>query len=495
MKNIFADIVIDGLTNSVVRYGANAYMERMFSFKLCSEIEVTRSRPPYKANNRLLELDFSEHPLDSSSEGRFPIQDDLEWNVIGEAFDGFIHYENGGLDANGKKFMQPYFKKYGKEFNQQGFAVAAAIKFIKDIGWNKTTGRANDGSTEWATFEEKYTWIAVHRIQGYLADRLPYGKFEPEGMLTNYGEILNIPNPAEFGVGHVIVNYHLGADKWLIPEDIAEPIPLTPLASPEDIKSWASRPLLPQFKQWIELKNQHLSGIHDADDDWITLYSTTALPEPNCVGRTRLTLNCVLISTSKLVELKEFVQNPSNRFAGNHGMRPDDMSSSVSHGINHSLLDVIWMDKYDDDEPEKWISNQHNRGYQVKSTITVVNEVNLMTRSDIYEVPSALLRKAFNIKTTDKRGFFDADDKLKFLMYRRWEDIDTEQKVTLVDRKSFEGFLITNSLSPIWIAENFRSTIANSKNKKKDDHWQNCTKWIVWNDNYSHFEFHNNSHC
>lgn len=452
------------------------------------------TRPPYQASNRFLELDFTEHPLDSTFEGRFPIQDDLGWNIIEKAFDGFIHYENGGLDVDGKRFIQPYFEKYGREFNQKGFAVAAAIQILKDLGWNKSTCRGNDGSTEWATFEEKYTWIAVHRIQGYLADRLPYGKLEPEGMLTNYGEIVNIPNPAEFGVGHVIVNYHLGSDKWLIPEDIAEPIPLTPLARPEDIKNWATRPFVPQFKQWIELKNQHLNGVHEADDDWITLYSTTALPEPKGVGRARLTVNCVLIMTSELAELKDFIHDPSNSFDGNNGMRPNDMSSSISHGINHSLLDVIWMDKYDDYEPEKWISNQHNRGYIVKSTITVVNEINLMTRSDIYEAPSALLRKAFNIKTTDKRGFFDADEKLKFLMYRRWEDNDTEQKVTLVDRKSFESFLETKSLSPLWIAENFRSTSADSKNKKKDDHWQNCTKWIVWND-YSTFEFHNNSHC
>jgi hypothetical protein len=203
----------------------------------------------------------------------------------------------------------------------------------------------------------------------------------------------------------------------------------------------------------------------------------------------------VLIATSELAELKEFVHDPANEFDGNHGLRPDDMSSSVSNGINHSLLDVVWMNRYDEDEPEKWIENQHNRGYQVKSTITVINESNLTTRSDIYEVPSLLLRKAFNIKTTDKRGFFDADEKLKFLMYRRWEDTDTEQKITLVDRKSFESFLTANALSPIWIAENFRSTIANSKNKKRDDHWQNCTKWVVWNGEYSHFEFHNSSHC
>jgi hypothetical protein len=495
LANIFSDRIIGHLTNSVVRYGALAYMERMYSFNLCTEAEILQCRPPYKISGEELELDFSTHELDSHSEGRYPIQDDLGWNVIDEAFKGFLHYVEGGLDNAGKEFMKPYMDRYGADFNQHGFAVAAAIQFIKDLGWNKNKGPANDGSSEWATFEEKYTWLAVHRIQGFLADRLPYGRFEPEGMLLDYGKILHIGNPVDFGVGHIVYYYHTDADRWLLPEDIAEPIPLAPKATQDAIKNWATKSFVPDFKQWIELKDRRLNGRHESDDNWIALYSNTALPEPNNVGRVRLSFNCVLIPEDKLSELKDFVMNPENTFHSNHGMRPDDMSASMSHGVSHSLVDIIWMNKYTEEEPDKWIANQYNRGYQVQSAITEIHESSIAKQTDIYQVPSLLLRKGLQITTTDKRGFFDDNELLKCLIYKQWENDNTEQKITLVDRKSFEDFLKLNSLVPLWIAENFRSTIADSRNKNKDDHWQNCTKWIVWSGDYNYFEFHNSTHC
>jgi|GEM_PF-3593583 len=495
LKNVFSEEGIGNLTNSVVRYGNLAYMERIFTFNLCTQKEILQCRPPYIISNDELKLDFAPHELDSQFEGRYPIQDDLDWNAIDEAFDGFLKYEEGGLNDAGRSFMKPYIEKHGSDFNQHDFAVAAAISYIKDLGWKKNKGPANDGNSEWATFEEKYTWLAVHKIQGFLADRLPYGKFETEGMLDDYGKILHINNPVDFGVSHVVHYYRNNSDKWLLPEDIAEPVPLTPKATQDAIRKWATAPFIPNFKEWIEIKGQHLNGRHKSDDDWIALYSNTALPDPNNVGRARLSLNCVLIPDDELVEFKDFILNSDNTFDSNHGLRPDDMSASIANGVSHSLVDVVWMNKYKEEEPVKWITNQDNLGYQVKTTITEIHESSIASHTDIYQIPSLLLRKGLNIATTDKRGFFNAAEQLKCLIYKQWENNDTEQKITLIDRKSFEDFLKSNALVPLWITENFRSTISDSPNKKNDNHWQNCTKWIVWGGDYNFIQFHNSTHC
>lgn len=495
LEHIFSDEQILILTNSVVRYGSSSYMERIYSFEHCTDDEIIRCRPPYKTGKYYLEVDLSVNELDTSHDGRFPIQDDLEWNVIDDAFKGFLHYEEGGLDITGREFMKPYIEQYGVNLNQHQFAVAAAIKYIKELGWNRTHGPANDGNSEWATFEEKYTWLAVHTIQGFLADRLHYGQFKSEGMLLDYGKILHIANPVEFNVGTLFHYYHIGADNWLIPEDIAEPLPANPKATQEDIQAWTTRPFIPDFKKWIELRKLQLNGVYHSADDWIALYSNTALPDPNGVGRARLTLNCVLIPESDLLEFNNFLKDPENRFDSNHDMRPDDMSASISHGVNHSLVDVIWMNRYDEEEPEKWITNQHNTGYQVKSTITEIHESKSGKQPKIYQVPSLLLRKGLKIQTTDTRGFFDEQEQLRFLMYKHWESDEAEQKITLVDRSSFEEFLKQNHLVPVWIAENYRSTISESRNKGSDNHWQNCTKWIVFNETFDHFQVHNDYHC
>jgi hypothetical protein len=492
MTHIFAEDKINQLTDVVVRYGASAFIERMFSFGQCSPEEMKLAKPPYSATDRLLELDFTPHKLDSSQDGRFPIQDDLDWYMIKDAFTDFLAYEKGGLDAAGKKFMKPYELKYKRKINQHDFAVAAAITIIKNLGWNKNEGPARDGNSQYATFEEKYTKIAVHMIQGFLADRLPAK--EQTSLLTDYRKLIHVPNPLDFGVGALYTYYTATHETWQIPEEIAEMIPVQQTADMADIKAWATRPFVPDFKRWIAVSKLGLHGINKVDDDWLTLYSSTALTDPNEVGRTRLTFNCALIPADEFEEFITFIKDDTlHNFSGN-SLRPEELSSRINYGVNHSLVDVLWMDTYQEEETERWITNNLNQGFIVTPTITELHE-NTAGRESIHHIPSGILRKAFQIKTTDTKGFFDGNGTLKFLTHTHREDTHNEQELTLVDRATFEAFLTVERLVPVWVVEHFRSTVPNSRKKKRDDHWQNCTKWFVWGDEMAYVKYAEREHC
>jgi hypothetical protein len=448
--------------------------------------------PPYLISERLLELSLTPHPLDTAHNGRFPIQDDLEWNLIDNAYDMFLPYEDGSLDAVGEIFMEPYELKYGVKLNQKQFTLAAAIAFIRRLGWNKETGPASDGSGGWATFEEKYTHLAVHEIQGFLADRVSYIGYGKEHRLKDYSKLLHISNPADHDVSLQYHYYHTGALKWFLPEEIAEPLVFESKASLKQIMGWATQKFIPDFKSWIYSAGLQLHGSYTCKDDWIALYCSTSCPEPNGVGRARLRIACILVDQDDFESFKLMLTDPNVRIDSND-IGPAELRTSISGGVYHSVTDVVLMGKEEDD-PKKQISG-HKADFEVYATVAKVHESKGDVDGDILNIPALLLRSGLDIRTTDGRGFFNASETLVALNFRHFENSNTQQELTLVDRASFEQFLSEKKMAVVWFGENFRSTVSESKYKAKNDHWQNCTKWVFWNDMVKPVELHNGEHC
>jgi hypothetical protein len=489
-KFIFPATKVALINNTVVRYGCNVYIERLYQLGLCSLQELQLAQPPYNPDSDLLELDFTTHPQDSQRDGRFPIQDDLGWYLIKEAYEDFLAYDHGGLDAIGKVFMQPYIDKYQREINQHQFAVAAAIQVFKDLGWTRNTGSARDGGSQFATFEEKYTRLAVHLIQGFLADRLP--SKEKSRLTEDYRNLFHLPNPLEFGVGANYLYYIRQRDRWILPEDFAESMTTAEKASQADIEKWAVNEFVPEFEKWLALDNLQLHGEFPVEDKWTTLHFSGHFPEPAGVGRAGLTFNCAFLSIDDFDDFLTFINDPEIDY-GPHSIRPDEISARINQGIHQSLVDVIWMKSFQEDHTKRWITNQHSQGFQVTPAITELHE----SDSKILFIPAQILRDYFRIVSTDTRGFFNTDEELKFLTYRHWENTYTEQNITLVDHKAFQKFLVEKKLVPIWLAEHFRSTLTDSRKKNRDDHFQHCRKWFVWKvgEDYRSKMYHNDYFC
>ncbi|MBB2143990.1 hypothetical protein GM921_00705 [Pedobacter sp. LMG 31464] len=489
---IFDNSVIVNITNSVVRYGALSFIQRAHALGMCTEEELFKCSPPYRVSDRLLELNLTAHPLDTAHDGRFPIQDDLGWYVIKKAFEMFLPYKSGGLDEDGKVFIAPYELKYGVKLNQNQFAVAAAIAFIRKLGWNKETGPAWDGNSGWATFEEKYTHLAVHEIQGYLADRVSYNGYGTENRLMDYGKLFHISNPADHDLALRYHYFHKDAHNWFVPEEIAEPLAFDSKATLSQIRNWSSRAFVPDFKKWFYPSKLQLHGSHNCQDDWITLYCSTSFPEVNGIGRARLRMTCVLVDLEEWEDIKSVLEDP-NVGVDTGDISPDDLRASISGGVYHSVTDVVLNGKPEDDAA-KWISTDHGE-FQVCATVAEVHESDGDSDGDILTIPALALRSGLNIQKTDGRGFFNTMDDLVAVNYRNVETTYTRQELTLVNRTSFEQYLSERKLIAVWFAENFRSTISDSGQKAKDDHWQNCTKWVVHSDSFKVIELHNSSHC
>jgi hypothetical protein len=404
----------------------------------------------------------------------------------------FLPYENGGLDAIGEIFMLPYESKYGVSLNQEQFAVGAAIAYIRKLGWNRETGPASDGSGGWATFEEKYTQLAIHEIQGYLADRVSYKDHGTEHRLTDYGRLFHIPNPADHDSALRYHYYHVDAQKWFIPEEMAEPLVFDSKADLKQIRAWTTTTFTPNFQKWIYSSGLQLHGSHTCNDNWAVLYSSTSFPEPNRVGRGRLRIACVLVDEEEFEDFKSCLQN-SELEIDSSDISPADLRASISGGVYHSVSEVVLSGKHEEDS-EKWISS--NLGdYQVYATITELHESKVDRDGDVLSIPARLIRSHLDIRTTDGRGFFNAKDELVVLNFRNKEDSYTEQDLTIIDRTYFEMFLKEKKMVPVWFVENYRSTIPDSKYKERDDHWQNCTKWVVWGNCSDAIELHNDEHC
>ncbi|WGQ08947.1 hypothetical protein QG516_20760 [Pedobacter gandavensis] len=493
LQHIFENEFIVNLSNSVVRYGAFSFMQRAHFMGMCSNEELQQCSPPYPITERLLALNLTPHPLDTAHDGRFPIQDDLGWYVIKNAYDMFLPYETGGLDAVGKVFMVPYELKYEVALNQNQFAVAAAIAYIRSIGWDKEAGPACDGGGEWATFEEKYTHLAVHEIQGYLADRVSYDGYGKEYRLTDYGKLFHVPYPVEYGPELMYHYYHTDAQKWFIPQEIAEPLEFESKATLNQIRDWSTKDFKPDFKKWIQPAGLQLHGSHSCKDDWITLYCSTSFPEPNRIGRSRFRIACVLVDQEEYEDFKAGLQNPENEIDSSE-ISPEDLRTSISGGVYHSVTEVVLTGKAEED-PQKWISTGDIGDFEVYATVTEVHESKGGRDGEILTIPAKLLRDQLDIRTTDGRGYFKEHEQLVALNFRHQEETFTQQELTVIDRIAFEQLLKDKNLVPVWFAENYRSTMSESKDKDPDDHWQNCTKWVVFNSTFEFVELYNNEHC
>lgn len=494
LQNIFKSEIIVDLTNSVVRYGAHSFMQRAYSFGMCSAEEFRLSCPPYPVSKRLLPLNLAVHPLDNSHNGRFPLQDDLGWYVIKNAYDMFLPYETGGrLDAIGEIFMAPYELEYGVTLNQEQFAVAAAIAYIRSLGWNKETGPACDGSGGWATFEEKYTHLAVHEIQGFLADRVSYDEYGKEHRLTDYGKLFHIPNPAGHRADLLYHYYHSDAQNWFVPEEIAEILMFESKATIDQIRNWTTSKFKPDFQKWVQPSELQLHGSNSCKDDWITLYCSTSFPEPNRIGRARFRIACVLVDQDEYQDFMDGIQSPQAEIDSNE-ISPDDLRTSVSGGVYHSVTDVV-LDGKAEEDPKKWISTGDAGDFEVYATVVEIHESKGGRDGEILTIPAKLLRDQLDIRTTDGRGYFNQNDELIAINFTHNQETYTSQELTVVDRASFEKFLNDKRLVPVWFAENYRSTISESRDKEPNDHWQNCTKWVICDKTFESAELHSAQHC
>ncbi|WP_394773117.1 hypothetical protein, partial [Flavobacterium sp.] len=265
LKFIFNDT--DKYRNLIVRYGFRSIVERAFQFNLITDKEVEKARPMKKDNFICLEVD--EEYINNPKEEFYPIGHDLSWYVIKEAYDDFLSIATEVNPHSFKKknpFISDFFDKYNevlkKSTSGRTWAMSTAISYIKSLGFDRLKGSvytdASHGSkSKVFTYEEKYVWLAVHYLKGYLSDYLPYRyEYEKDIWIDDYSKIVHINNP----IDDIQIEFENEFDEyfdpqlWIIKEELSPEID-----NPKDIQSEINQIVINEpkinFKNWLNFSN------------------------------------------------------------------------------------------------------------------------------------------------------------------------------------------------------------------------------------------------
>ncbi|GGC35869.1 hypothetical protein GCM10011386_30010 [Parapedobacter defluvii] len=469
--NIFHPEQIVKIRNSVIRHACRCFMEKAYHLGICEEKDYKDCVPPYSKGNDLLKY----HPDGFiSRDGIYPIERDLYWNSIEDAFRNFVEYQRGGIPNTEMKNLLIEHKSTD---SPKDFFTRVALQYIKDIGWNKADGFADIGHRQFRTFEQKYLISAVHEIQGYLADRLPFYEGSNKSFLDDYGRILHINNPAH---KELVKLEYLSSDKigWFVPEDFSPELNYTTSTIKQDIKQWTTANFVYDFEKWLHPNKLNL--FHEKDkviDDWLTLDSHLAMPEPNGIGRTWLKISCLLIDAADqrhLTSLLNEIDGEKIRFATDH------LNAGIRGHVYNSLLDVIWRKQIEEHDTEIMLAEKNGIVIEAYPTTTELVE-QTATQSDIhFKFPSKFLRELLAINQSDKVSYFDRNRRVKAISHSTYENPDLQQKLLIADRNGMESALKEHGLVPVWVCKEFRSTMtSNSIVDKNQAHWQNCRIWFV----------------
>lgn len=188
------------------------------------------------------------------------------------------------MNTEAAALLAEYAAKAGMDrLTANELAVGLIVPRVKSFGWNAEFfyGRPNGNKpgevmgadiaimrehhpashgsrSAVATFAEKYVFIAVNEIAGYLADRLPCGEHEPGNpprMVTDYGELgAGLPDPLA-GVWNGRESETPGqlhaANRLWIPEDLLPEV--EGIDAPDQLAhalEWMKRAPLPDFAKW-----------------------------------------------------------------------------------------------------------------------------------------------------------------------------------------------------------------------------------------------------
>ncbi len=474
LLNVFEESKIIKIHNSVIRYCMRGAVERGYTLGLCNERELTLARPPYKKGSSLLKLDLDFNFKQSEGYNKL-LYADLGWYVIENAEKGF--FDNYGKKEDALKLLSMYSSAYKEKVGKIGFTVGAAIGFAQELGWKPReqspsyTQKTHGAKSDWATFEEKYTWLAVHEIQGYLADRLSYIDYsEVYNRILDYGIFVNVVNPANY---ENIRQSEEFFNAWYIPENFS---PSIKDKSNQEIDSWVLGDAYPiNIGKWIRI-DEEIEGF----GDWFSLSMNTKLIDATNTVFTKFESICCFIDASEFDSfIESFRKNPEGfKSYFNHF---DSLKATPKTNTYSTVQDVVWMSWVK--ERESIIDLGNNKIYV---SITDVVEDSINEGEQHYMVPSKLLRLGLNIVDTDKNRFFNSRGQLRGIYKKNKTDFyqTNSQEFLAIEGDAFILFCEEKKLKPFWIVWEFRrTTLSKEQLNSGGYHKQHSKMWIVWEEN------------
>jgi len=480
LKNVFNNLT--HYRNIIVREGFRAIVEKAVQFGVVSNDVAVKTRPQKVEPLQLLPLDAA--AIKNAREEIYPIVHDLAWYVINRSHDDFADYqfvsEDGEEPDSLKEFITAYHNAGAVDSDTIGthaWAMAAAIAYMKSLGFSRTEGngftQATHGSkSKVFTLEEKYTWLAVHYIQGYLSDHLPLK--ETGEFVTDYTQLTDIPNPAEFIDTASLINGEDQTQNWIIQEELATPLPEQPDFD-EAIRVAVEKEPEINFEKWLRFRQSDFLS-SGSDEELLGLFNYTLLHDPKEYINTSIDIRGVIIEKGQAPILLDLLLNHHNR--SHFITHIDRIVGSPMTSIYSNPTDIVWMNWIGEQESAEHYYTPNGDEKQMLYSVTSVTRNTVDGETEIY-IASKFVRTLLNIVELDGNVFLDNAGKMKGFLHRIYRENHDRQEMVVVNEKELLEELTKKGLEIVWLADVFSSKNALNDTVKSEHHPMKTRKYFA----------------
>lgn len=468
--------------NVIIRQGMRAIVERAYQYNLIKKSEVEICRPVNTDDHILIPLDtFS---IANQSEQIYPIVHDLAWYVIPKAYESFLEYpaeeEGGEVTDNDTPKARALLDKFRKQVNTadlyaHSWAMAAAIGYIRGLGFsrakgNGTTEASHGSKSRVFTYEEKYTWLAVHYLQGYLSDYMPKNEYGQEELINDYSILSPIPNPAESKSFQKEFNQNIYSPHWIIKGSL-----VAEKGENENIDTFIkdsieAEPIF-NFEEWIEY---NVSDFYRSplNAEMIALYNDTTVHDSNELIMARIKVWAAIMEQDHIEDLKDPIKQLP--FA-NH---LESLEASPDTHIYSNPSDLIWMDWLKETQTEtEYISSDGKESSIINCVTSVTHES--VDGERYLMIPSKEIRKSINISEYRGNQFLNDEGNLLGIHHVKKDRKHNSQELLVVDKIALLNALREKNQELIWFVEYFQRTNVHNTYLGKIEHQQKVRKYMV----------------
>jgi hemerythrin-like domain-containing protein len=472
----------------IVRIGFRSVVEKAFYAGVIGDEQAAQARPRHVESLQFIPVDAD--ALEKGGEEIYPIVHDLAWYVIKRSFDDFLEYQSLNKEKEPEdkveEFLKAYIDHLGLEdLSVYEWAISAAIAYMKSLGFNRTEDNGNSytdsshgSKSKLFTQEEKYTWLAVHYIQGYLSDYLPHK--DTKEFVDDYMKIVNVDNPAEFLTDTIHEEMPDIEDNWIVKEPLAPE--MQELGTPDEQVKVAveSEPVI-DFNNWIHFNDKDLRS-DGSDKEWLALFNYTKVHDSKSYIYSSVDIRGVLIEKGQALALLDMVKNHPRRSYFVESI--DRMVSSPDTDTYSNPTDVVWM---------KWIGeNYDTETYYLPpdgeekvmhyAVTSVTKDTVEYGEGEIF-IPSKIVRDMLGITEMAQQLFLDDWGRIMSINHVLSSPNYDKQEMTLVPKKEFLAKLGADGKEIVWFVDLYRTKNALNERIKSDEHPMKTRKYMVWYEN------------
>lgn len=493
IKNVFGKLSEN--RNVVVRYGFKSIVERAYQFKLITKKDVEKIRNLRSKNFEFLKLDSTY--LSNQKEEFYPIVHDLAWYVIKESYEDFLAYATSfnslSVDKKTKEtdaFIEKYRSKYNLKISNRTWAMSAAIAYIKQLGFDRKKGNGLTDATHGSkskvfTYEEKYTWLAVNYIKGYLSDYLPYIDGDEKRWIEDYSLITPIHNPTEdFSIDiESQVDDFFNPPNWMINETLTPELSKKEEISEEIVRIVNTEPSL-DFEKWLLFDGVSF-GPSNTNKIGLAIYNNTTLSNSSKTIDSSITIQSHFASKEDLLKLIKLLSQDDELYIKKHST---DYLARPETDTYSNPSDIIWMD---------WINETGSIEYFSDNSVFYpslarVVKRNIDSEKEIH-IPSKKTRHLLDIVELDDDKLINSRNEVVGIIHEIFKkSYDDYQEIILLDKNKIQSSIEKHNLNMFWFASLFIHKNHLNESLNKDFHSQKFRKYLIWidkNNEFKHLKF------